>query len=131
MTRTGRPPVFDEALRGRYLDAVAAGMPLGAAAAHVGITTNIPRRHERTDRKFTEALAEAKAVGRELRVEDVPHGESRYNNYGCRCPICTRAATAARTGRRHRDTGGDVIGMPPPTALTSGVAPLALLRKAS
>ncbi|MEU6016936.1 hypothetical protein ABZ826_23665 [Streptomyces sp. NPDC047515] len=96
----GRPAVFNTALRTQYLDAVRAGMYLGAAADHIGIHRNVPTRTARTDRQFAQALTDAKAEGRKARVEDVAHGEARYNNYGCRCRTCTAAATRARAERR-------------------------------
>lgn len=96
----GRPATFGDALRARFLDAVRSGMRLGEAADHVGVHRNIPTRTARTDTVFGKALDEAKAEGREARVAGVPHGEARYNNYGCRCAECTAAASKARAGRR-------------------------------
>jgi hypothetical protein len=113
-----------------FLKAVASGMRLGPAAVHIGVGPNFARRQERTDPAFAEALAQAKLSGRILREADVPHGESRYINHGCRCPVCTRAASLARTARRHRDDTADVIAMPPPTGPTSGVGPFVLLLEA-
>ncbi|MFJ2279187.1 hypothetical protein ACIOEZ_34125 [Streptomyces sp. NPDC087866] len=103
----GRPPVFDTALQAAYLDAVRAGMRLAPAAAHVGISRNTPTRAARTDTAFRQALADAKTQGRKTRLDEVPHGEARYNNYGCHCTTCTTAATTARTKRRHTEPGDD------------------------
>ncbi|MEV4975612.1 hypothetical protein [Streptomyces scopuliridis] len=111
----GRPVLFDDVLRDRYVQAVAGGMRLGEAAAHVGISANVPRLHARTDRGFAVALADAKMLGKKVRTDRVPHGESRYTNYGCRCRTCTTAATTARTQRRHQeteDTGGQLVELP-------------------
>lgn len=114
--RRGRPPLFDDTLRDTFLKAVASGLYLKDAAAHVGITENIPQRHARTDPAFSQALKEAREAGRKVRAENVPHGEYRYNHHGCRCTNgCVQAATKARAGRRHDtdDTGGQVIDLPP------------------
>ncbi|MGW2847272.1 hypothetical protein [Streptomyces sp. NPDC001274] len=102
----GRPALFDTALREAYLDAVRTGMRLGDAADHVGVHRNVPTRTARTDEGFGQALADAKAQGRDARVEKVEHGEARYNNYGCRCPTCTAAAAKGRAGRRGHDQPG-------------------------
>lgn len=103
MTTIGRPPLFDDTMREQYLAAVTSGMRLGPAAASVGISPDIPARHARTDREFGRALTAAKTLGKKTRQEDIPHGEYRYNCHKCRCPICTRAATRARHGRRAAD----------------------------
>ncbi|MFJ9799792.1 hypothetical protein [Streptomyces sp. NPDC101145] len=102
--RRGRPTVFDEPARRRFLDAIATGMPIGQAVQLVGVNRDLPRRHARTDPAFAAQLSTAQAAGRAARVAEVPHGESRYTNYACRCDTCRTAATAARTGRRHTDT---------------------------
>lgn len=92
--------VFDDTLRTRYLDAVTNGMRLGEAAAHVGISPDVPARHARTDPAFGRALTTAKTLGKKARQEDIPHGEYRYNCHKCRCDVCCTAATKGRAGRR-------------------------------
>lgn len=126
--RPGRAVTFTPDRRQQYLDALAAGIPLGAAAAQVGISPNVPRLHQRTDPAFAQAVQEAKALGRKLRQDAAPHGESRYNNQGCRCRTCRAAATTARTNRRHDnpDTGGNIINITPPEPPAPGA--LLLLR---
>lgn len=58
-----------------------------------------------------EAHAELMArqrANRLARPQDVPHGPSGYNNWGCRCPVCCEASTSygggdwdsSRTGSR-------------------------------
>jgi hypothetical protein len=103
----GRPVTFDTHQRQRYLDAVTSGAKLSDAALQAGITPQWAARIAKTDATFGTALATARELGRKARQEDMPHGESRYNHLGCRCTTCTHAATAARTGRRHRDTDTD------------------------
>ncbi|MFJ4887752.1 hypothetical protein [Streptomyces sp. NPDC088731] len=98
-TATNRD-LFDEEKRRRYLDAVATGMTLADAATTAGIHHNVPRRHERTDPAFAQALADAKAARKKVRQENVPHGEYRYNCLGCRCDVCCTAATQGRAKRR-------------------------------
>ncbi|MEE1812676.1 hypothetical protein [Streptomyces sp. BE133] len=98
-TATNRD-VFDDAKRRRYLDAVAAGMTLADAAATAGVHHNVPPRHARTDPAFAQALADAKAAGKKVRQENVPHDEYRYNCLQCRCDVCCTAATKGRAKRR-------------------------------
>ena len=100
----GRPALFDGPTQDRYLAAVADGMYLNAAADHIGIHRNVPTRLARTDAVFGARLDDAKAAGRKRRIDNLPHDESRYCNYKCRCPQCTTAATTARTARRAQDT---------------------------
>lgn len=95
-----RPLTFDDRMREQYLAAVTNGMRLASAAAHVGISADIPTRYARTNPAFGRALADAKAIGKKHRQENIPHGEYRYNCHGCRCETCTTAATHARTRRR-------------------------------
>jgi len=97
----GRPVTFTTTQRQVYLDAVTAGAKLSAAALTTGVTPQWAARVAKTDPGFGTALAAAREAGRKARQEKMPHGESRYNHAGCRCPICTQAATAARTERRH------------------------------
>ncbi|MGW7283903.1 hypothetical protein ACWGH4_00130 [Streptomyces sp. NPDC054847] len=115
----GRPVLFTDTLRNRYLEAVAAGMYLKDAAAHIGVSENVPQRHARTDRAFAAALKEARTAGKKVRIDELPHGEYRYNHHNCRCTNgCAQAATKNRAGRRRTaaettDTGGQVIDLPP------------------
>ncbi|MFF1916194.1 hypothetical protein ACFVYE_32325 [Streptomyces sp. NPDC058239] len=99
-TATNRRDLFSEEKRGRYLEAVATGMNLADAATTAGIHHNVPRRHERTDPGFAQALADAKAAGKKIRQENVAHGEYRYNCLKCRCDVCCTAATKGRAKRR-------------------------------
>lgn len=95
----GRPVLFDDTLRQALLDAVAGGLPMGQAAAHVGIHPNVPSVHARADTQFAARLTDAKAAGRKVRAEGLPHGEYRYNHHQCRCRICTTDHTRARAAR--------------------------------
>ncbi|MER6602576.1 hypothetical protein [Streptomyces parvus] len=96
----GRPTVFEPPTQAAYLDLLRQGVRLGDAAERLGISRVAPTRYARTDREFAAAMDEARAVGAKVRRENVPHDEYRYNMLGCRCPVCTRAATVARAGRR-------------------------------
>ncbi|MFF2411829.1 hypothetical protein [Streptomyces sp. NPDC058092] len=102
-----RPLTFDDRMREQYLAAITSGMRLGPAAEAVGISVDIPTRYARTDPDFGRALADAKAIGKKNRQENIPHGEYRYNCHGCRCETCTTAATRARAGRRTTDQPED------------------------
>ncbi|MFJ1993042.1 hypothetical protein [Streptomyces asiaticus] len=96
----GRPVAFTADARTVFLDAVAAGAKLHEAAQKAGVSRNVPAQHAKDDAAFRAALADAKTTGRQIRAQSMPHGESRYNHAGCRCPVCCRKATAARTARR-------------------------------
>ncbi|MEU9703079.1 hypothetical protein [Streptomyces sp. NPDC047981] len=96
----GRPPVFTEHVQALLLDAVKTGLRLGDACKKVGVGPNVPSRHARTNPAFAAALADAKAQGKQARIEDLAHDEYRYNVHGCRCPKCCTAATKGRAGRR-------------------------------
>jgi hypothetical protein len=98
--RRGRPVSFDDHQRAVYLKHVTEGVPLADAAAAVGITRQWPTQLAKTDPQFREARQRAIEAGRQARMEQKPHGEYRYIHGGCRCTICTAAATAARAGRR-------------------------------
>ena len=100
--RRGHPVTFDTPVRQAYLAAVANGMLLGPAANHVGVSINVPRRHERTNPDFAAALAEAKAHGKKLRDDAKDHSEAHYNHQKCRSPQCVAAARTGRAGRRQR-----------------------------
>lgn len=100
--RPGRPVfVFDIAARRRYLAAVAAGARLADAAKAADIAPRTAQHTAKTEPAFADALATAKRAGKTVRAEQLAHGEYRYNHGGCRCPICTKAASEARGGRRH------------------------------
>jgi hypothetical protein len=118
-------------MRERFLDAVTGGMYLKDAAAHVGISLNIPNQHAHTDPAFAHALQHARTLGKKARDDAKPHDANRYDNQDCRCADCTTAASRARHGRRHRNDspagGGDVVDLPPP----GRNAPSLLLLKAS
>lgn len=95
----GRPPLFDAPTRTRYLAARAAGATQKDAAATAGIAAQTVRNTRTRDTAFR-ALDDA-AAERSLQVR-LPHGESRYNHRGCRCPTCTKAASTARVTRPDR-----------------------------
>ncbi|MFF8250105.1 hypothetical protein [Streptomyces griseus] len=103
----GRPTVFGPATQAAYLDLLRHGARVGDAAERLGISRVVPTRYARTDPGFAAAVDEARAVGAEVRRENVPHGEYRYNVLGCRCIDCTRAATVARAGRRTGTTADE------------------------
>lgn len=132
----GRPVRFDDTLRAAFLDAVTAGLSLGQAAAHVGIHPNIPSRHAKTDDGFAVRLADAKAAGRKVRQEGLPHGEYRYNHHQCRCQTCTADHTRARTARAAAaaepdEGGGDASELHTLRASLESPLPFHLLAKAS
>ncbi|MCU1613689.1 MAG: hypothetical protein JWO98_1229 [Frankiales bacterium] len=95
----GRPPLFTPDQQNAFLREVAAGATQEKAAAAVGISARTVRHHSRHHAEFADALAKAKAVGRDA---STPHGASRYRYLGCRCDDCTADATRKRTARRHR-----------------------------
>ncbi|MFB9558579.1 hypothetical protein, partial [Streptomyces roseoviridis] len=110
----GRPQVFTPDVREKYLAAVAGGAYLGAAAALAGVGPDQARRHAAKDSAFADALEKAKAAGRQARQADAPHDESRYNNLGCRCPTCRKAASTARMARDARAKQKDRDDQPAP-----------------
>ena len=113
----GRPPVFDDGARARYLAALAAGGSMVEAAAAGGITARWASHLASVDAGFAEARRTAKRDGRAARLASRPHGsEGRYVHDRCRCELCTRAAAVARQARR--DAAGDV---------TDGVGEVSLL----
>lgn len=99
--KRGRPTQFTADVRTRYLQAVTDGMKLEAAAQLVGLTSRAIRKTATTDEDFAQALTDARAAGRTNRLS---HGESAYNHHGCRCDICTKAATTGRADRRDHPT---------------------------
>lgn len=97
----GRPALFDQDARARYLGALGGGATKKDAAAVAGVAAKTVR-NARTDPAWRDLEVAAYARGTAARRDHLAHGESRYNHHGCRCPICTRAATAGRTGRPDR-----------------------------
>jgi hypothetical protein len=113
----GRPPLFDEAARERYLKARAEpGTTQAQAAAAAGVASRTVRDARRTDPAFKTADEQAAARARAARIEQMPHDESRYKHHGCRCLICTTAATTGRADRRAR--AADPASVTPITATT-------------
>ncbi|MFD8626633.1 hypothetical protein ACFV4E_22580 [Streptomyces hygroscopicus] len=99
----GRPAEgdgFTTEAQGVFLDAVAAGAKQAEAAAKAGVSRNVPSRYAKTHAGFAAALADAKAKGRAVRAETMPHSEAHYNHHKCRARECRALATAARTARR-------------------------------
>lgn len=132
----GHPVVFDPHRREQYLAHIADGMKAHEAAVRAGVSRNLPSQHAAADPSFAAALTVAKAKGRAQRIDDMPHDESRYVNYGCRCPICTKDATTKRATRPDRrrpepadhaapPTRPEVIRMPNPPRTMLPSLPLA------
>ncbi|MGW3403425.1 hypothetical protein [Streptomyces zhihengii] len=125
----GRPPVFNAPTRRAYLNLVTTGTRLGDAAAHVGVSINIPRRYARTDPVFADELADARLLGKKAREEKIPHGESRHNHQGCRCGTCRACSTTGRRIRRHtpkpEPEPAPVVQLPPPARPDQGTSRLA------
>lgn len=96
----GRPALFHAGARAAYLTARAAGANQQEAAAAAGVAAKTVRNTRAADAEFRAADDAARATGRGKRL---PHGESRYNHAECRCPICTKDASAARAARPDRD----------------------------
>ncbi|MFJ3699457.1 hypothetical protein ACIPW9_35935 [Streptomyces sp. NPDC090052] len=110
----GRPPLFDDAARERYLALVASGLTMRDAAAGCPVAPTVVTYTKLHHAEFAAALTAAREKGKRIREDAQPHGESRYNHGGCRCGICRKAATAARAGRRAvpADEPSEVIDMP-------------------
>lgn len=110
----GRPVIFDEPAQAEFLRLVAAGARIGEAAAKVGVGRRTPEQLARRNPRFAQQLDAARAAGRDHRI---PHGTpGGYNNHGCRCGLCTVAASRARSNapdRKHADI------VPLPTTATS------------
>lgn len=98
----GPPITFDAHQRQKYLDAVTAGAKLQDAALTAGIAVQWVNRLAQTDPVFGTAFNTARTAGKKARLDKLPHGETRYIKAACRCPICTKEATANRTARRNR-----------------------------
>ncbi|WP_093803926.1 hypothetical protein [Streptomyces sp. Wb2n-11] len=135
----GRPAVFDEGRREKYLAAITGGMKAHEAAVRAGVSRNIPAQYAKTDSAFAAALALAKKKGRAQRLDDMPHNVSRYVNYGCRCPTCRADATKKRAASPDRKpkarpapaptpASHEVIHMPKPAPQTPTSLPLLLVR---
>ncbi|MFJ9988600.1 hypothetical protein ACIQUD_32085 [Streptomyces globisporus] len=122
----GRPTVFEAPTQAAYLELLRQGVRLGDAADLMGISRVTPARYARTDREFAAAVDEARAVGAKARREGVPHGEYRYNVLGCRCPVCTRAATTARAGRRAEATTEATAANESPASTAGDIHPIRL-----
>ncbi|ACX71099.1 excinuclease ATPase subunit A [Streptomyces phage ZL12] len=112
--------MFGPAVQAAYLDLLRHGVRLGDAAEHLGISRAAPARYARTDPEFATAVEEAKTVGAKVRREGVPHGEYRYNVLGCRCTVCTQAATVARADRRADAASDDTTEADQSPASTAG-----------
>ncbi|MFJ5294516.1 hypothetical protein [Streptomyces sp. NPDC088348] len=110
----GRPPLFDDGARERFLGLVASGLTMRDAAVACPVAQRVVTYTKFHHADFAAALAAAREKGKRIRDDAQPHGESRYNHGGCRCGICTKAATAARAGRRAvpADDPSAVIDMP-------------------
>lgn len=100
----GRPVTFNTHQRDVYLDHVARGAKLSEAAAAAGITPRWATHLATLDPQFAAARQHARTQGRHARMNEQPHGEYRYIHGKCRCDICTKEATEARTHRRNRPT---------------------------
>lgn len=133
----GRPAQHDDTTRQKFLDAVAAGMYLQAAAEQTGIHRNLPRYWARHDHTFAAALDDARARGKQARDDAKDHDEYRYNVLGCRCDDCRAAHATARAGRRATEHEGpeepeaDVVDLHPTTPPPESVVLAPLLAKAS
>lgn len=101
--RRGRPPVYDDHHQTLYLKHIAEGATLNEAAATIGITPRGAAKW-RQNPDFAHQLDTARTLGKKARAENLPHDEYRYIHHGCRCDLCTEAATTARTERRNRTT---------------------------
>lgn len=111
----GRPALFTPTLITQYLTARATGATQQEAAAAVGVAVRTVRDAYIRVRGFRDAEKHAADLGRQARIDELPHDESRYTNLGCRCGICRKAATAARIARRqHAAQEAPVVPLPPP-----------------
>ncbi|MEU8101707.1 hypothetical protein [Streptomyces rubiginosohelvolus] len=126
----GRPTVFDPDTQTAYLDLLRHGARLGDAADHLGISRATPNRARKTNPAFAAAMGEALEVGAKVRREGVPHGEYRYNMLKCRCDVCTRDATVARTARRADATTDTTAADEPPAETAGDIHPIRLERAA-
>lgn len=119
--RRGRPVLFDADARKRYLDLVASGLTYTEAATASGTPLRTVQYTAQHDAGFDQDRTQARATGKQARIDRTPHGLSRYNHHGCRCPICRKAATAARAAspdRRPHQPEADLMHLtpnPPPT----------------
>jgi hypothetical protein len=122
----GRPTLFTPAARTRYLTARHLGDTQHKAAAAAGVTPRTIHNTRRRDHEFRALDDAAVTAGRLARM---PHGESRYNNAACRCPVCTKDATAKRMTRkttaRRADKTAPVVAITTPDQGSSETFPLA------
>jgi hypothetical protein len=77
MTRTGRPPVFDNVKQQVYLRLVAGGYSPRDAARHVGVSASTVREKKRNSPAFATAYDEAKAQAIPLLLETINHAGQR------------------------------------------------------
>jgi hypothetical protein len=124
----GRPPLFDETARERYLKARAEpGATQAQAAAAAGVAVRTVSYTRKVDPAFAAAVERAAARARAGRIERMPHGESRYKRYGCRCQVCTDATAEGRADRRARaGAGAAVTAINPPDERSPRSFPLAV-----
>lgn len=99
----GRPALFNQAARDRYLAERRQGASQAKGAAAAGVAATTIRYTRRTDQEFRDLDDAAAAQGRAAHIATLPHDESRYVNYGCRCPACTADATAKRLARAAKE----------------------------
>jgi hypothetical protein len=59
--------------------------------------TDANREYQNERNRKRRAYVEANGL-----PSSVQHGNSAYTNWGCRCPVCTAAATAVRADIRKR-----------------------------
>lgn len=119
----GRPALFNDTARAKYLAARRTGATQATAAASAGTTDRVVRYARKTDPDFRERDDQAAAAGRLARV---PHDEYRYNHLKCRCPVCCKAAAVGRTGRRDRARkNAPIVPIVPPDQGSPQVFPLA------
>lgn len=121
----GRPAVFDTAAQEIYLKAREAGATQKAAAAEVGVTARTVRNALASNPDFKAADTEAGAQSRKTRI-GARHDAYTYKHYGCRCPTCTKAASAARAQNADRARKeARVTPISPPSEGSSSSFPLA------
>lgn len=92
----GAPPLFTAPHQAAFLQAVTLGATQVKAAAAVGISARTVRHHAQHNPDFARSLAAAREAGR---WAGKPHGAYRYRHAGCRCDLCTAAASYERSGR--------------------------------
>lgn len=127
----GRPATFTTAAQARYLEARTGGATQKQAAALVGVTDRTVR-NARRDPAFREADDAAAAARRQAlaqeHLDQLPHDANRYKHHMCRCPLCTKAASADRAqspDRTRRKPPADVTPIGQPAAEDPKAFPLA------